>query len=304
MLTPKAKAAAISVGSNTLLILLKIVAGLITGSISLVAEAVHSLMDLAAAVIAFFSVRVSDKPADKQHPFGHGKVESVSGFVEALLIAAAAGIIVYQAIHRLIVRADLEYLEIGLIIMGISIVINVAVSRNLLRVARITESLALEADARHLTTDVLTMVGVFIGLGLVKLTGLTIFDPIVAILVALLILKAAYDITRKAFDGLMDTSLTKVEEDMVSSAIMEHVYNKQLVGFHEMRTRRSGSFRFVDLHLTMPKHVNIEEAHSMCDHLEQDIKSRLPNSNVIIHVEPCETECSGCKISCHFAEQS
>jgi cation diffusion facilitator family transporter len=295
MSSTKSKAAAISIASNSLLILLKIVAGIFTGSISLIAEAIHSTMDLAAAIIAYFSVRVSDKPADEQHPFGHGKLENISGVAEALLIFIAAGIIIYEAIQRLITGTTLEFVEIGLGIMVVSIIVNLFVSRYLLKVSRDTDSLALEADARHLNTDIMTMVGVLIGLALVRLTGINIFDPITAILVALLIMKTAYDITKKSFGGLVDVRLPRIEEEEIVATIREHT--SQLAGFHEVRTRKSGSHRFIDFHLMLPKNTSVEEAHNMCDHLEEDLKSRLPNSNVIIHVEPCDVECGQCKVS-------
>jgi len=298
MLSTKSRAAAVSVGSNSLLILLKIVAGLMTGSVSLIAEAVHSGMDLAAAVIAFFSVRISDNPADEGHPFGHGKAENISAVAEALLIFAAAGIIIYEAILKITKGSSLHLVEIGIVIIGISIVVNLLVSRYLLKVSRKTDSLALEADARHLTTDILTMVGVLVGLGLVRLTKFNIFDPIAAIAVAILIVKAAYDIARKSFGGLMDSRLPQAEEDLIRSIISEHA--KQLAGFHAVRTRKAGSQRFIDLHLVLPNKVALEQAHNMCDHLEEDIKNRLPNSSVTIHVEPCARECDTCMVACEF----
>lgn len=301
MATTKTKAAAISVASNTLLILLKVAAGILTGSISLIAEAVHSTMDLAASFIAFFSVRISDTPADEQHPFGHGKAENISGVAEGLLIFIAAGIIVYEAIHKIIAGTSLEFVEIGIIIMAVSIVINIIVSRYLLRVARRTDSVALEADAKHLTTDVMTMAGVLIGLGIVRITGLNIFDPITAMVVAILIIRAAYEITKKSFGGLMDTRLPKEEEDAIAKIINEHA--TKLAGFHEMRTRKAGSQRFVDLHLVLPKEVSLEEAHSMCDHLEQDVKEKLPNVSMTIHMEPCDADCQTCNVVCTFREQ-
>ena len=290
-----------SVASNTLLILLKIAAGVLTGSVSLIAEAVHSSMDLAAAVIAFFSVRVSDKVADDEHPFGHGKAENVSGVAEGLLIFLAAGIIVYEAVHRILVSARLETVEIGLAIMAVSIVVNILVSRFLLKTAKQTDSLALEADAKHLSTDVLTMVGVFVGLALVRITGLSIFDPITALLVAVMIVKAAYDITRKSYKGLLDTRLPTEEEAAIAEVITEHTGS--LVGFHELRTRKAGSKRFVELHLVMPNRVSLEEAHRLCDHLEIDIKDKLLNVDLSIHVEPCSTECNSCTVTCKFSLQ-
>jgi cation diffusion facilitator family transporter len=302
----KVNAAKLSVGSNSFLILLKLFAGVLTGSISLIAEAIHSLMDLVAAVIALISVRISDRPSDEQHPYGHGKAENVSGVAEGSLIFVAAGIIVYEAVKRLIVGKTLELLEIGIAIMAVSIVVNIVVSRYLLKVARATDSIALEADARHLTTDVMTMVGVLVGLAIVRigqLTGvnLNILDPITAILVSLLIAKAAFDITRKSFGGLLDVKLPQIEEDGIRSCIMEH--NCQLVAFHDLRTRKAGSHRYIDLHLVMPKNASVEEAHRVCDHLEQDIRNRLPRTQVTIHVEPCATECDRCSVSCTLKDR-
>jgi cation diffusion facilitator family transporter len=308
----KSKAALTSVVSNTFLILVKVVAGLLTGSISLIAEAIHSSIDLAAAVIAFISVRVSDKPADEQHPFGHGKAENISGVAEAILIFVAAGIIIYEAaqrIQRIITGKPLELpqLDIGLGIMAVSIVVNIVVSRYLLRVSRKTDSLALEADARHLTTDVMTMVGVLVGLAIIRIgqlvgVNLNIVDPIVAILVALLIMKTAYDITRKSFGGLIDVRLPEDEEDTIRSCILEH--SGQVVAFHELRTRKAGSQRYIDLHLVMPRNANVEEAHRMCDHLEQDIEKRLSRTDVTIHVEPCTIECEQCSVSCVLRQKN
>jgi cation diffusion facilitator family transporter len=308
----KSKAALTSVVSNTFLILVKVVAGLLTGSISLIAEAIHSSIDLVAAVIAFISVRVSDRPADEQHPFGHGKAENISGVAEAVLIFVAAGIIIYEAaqrIQRIITGKPLELpqLDIGLGIMAVSIVVNIVVSRYLLRVSRKTDSLALEADARHLTTDVMTMVGVLVGLAIIRIgqlvgVNLNIVDPIVAILVALLIMKTAYDITRKSFGGLIDVRLPEDEEDTIRSCILEH--SGQVVAFHELRTRKAGSQRYIDLHLVMPRNANVEEAHRMCDHLEQDIENRLSRTNVTIHVEPCTIECEQCSVNCALRQKN
>ena len=298
----KTRAAAVSIISNTALILLKIVAGLLTGSISLIAEAIHSLMDLAAAVVAFFSVRVSEKPADKEHPFGHGKAENISGVIEAGLIFVAAVVIIYEAVLRIINGTTLNVLEIGISIMAVSIVVNFFVSRYLLKVSRETDSLALEADARHLTTDILTMLGVFVGLGIVRLSALlghnlNILDPIVAILVSLLIIRTSYLLTTKSFGGLVDVKLPEDEERKIRQAIIEH-FGGEVVGFHRLRTRKAGSQRYIDLHLVMPRRVSLEEAHEMCDHLEKDMRNRLLRTDVTIHVEPCDGNCEACQLTC------
>jgi cation diffusion facilitator family transporter len=294
----KTKAAAVSIASNTALIVLKLIAGIMTGSVSLIAEAIHSLMDLVAAIVAFVSVRISDNPADKEHQFGHGKAENLSGVIEGILILVAAGIIVNEAIHKIIEGVSLEIIEVGIVIMAVSIVVNIIVSRYLFKVSRKTDSLALEADATHLTTDVMTMAGVFIGLVVVRLTGLTILDPIIAIIVAMLIVKAAIDIIRKSYGGLMDISLPESEQALIESCIMEH--NDRIVEFHRLRTRKAGSQRQVDVHLVIPKVISVDEAHSLCDHLETDIEELLHNTEVNIHVEPCAATCAGCAVTCEL----
>ncbi|MFC1947459.1 cation diffusion facilitator family transporter [Chloroflexota bacterium] len=295
-MTRKSKAAGISILSNTSLILLKLVAGFITGSVSLIAEAIHSMMDLVAAIVAFISVRVSDNPPDAKHPFGHGKAENISGVIEGVLIFIAAGLIINEAVHKIVEGTNLEMLEIGMIIMAVSIIVNIVVSRYLVKVSRDTDSLALEADATHLTTDVITMVGVLIGLVVVRVTDLYILDPIIAIIVAIIIVKAAFDITRKSFGGLIDTSLPESEQEAIISCVREHI--GIVSGFHELRTRKSGSQRYIDLHLVIPRTESLEQAHSTCDHLERDIKDILERVEVNIHVEPCDTDCGKCPTSC------
>jgi len=296
MFRTKTGAAGLSVLSNTLLILLKLVAGILSGSVSIIAEAIHSSIDLLAALIAFVSLRIAGRPADREHPFGHGKVENVSGTIEAVLIFVAAIFIIYEAINRIIAGASVEYLGIGIAVMAISVVVNIIVSRHLLRIARDSDSIALEADARHLTADVYTSLGVMAGLVVVQVTGLNILDPIIAIGVSLFIMRAAYNLTRRAFPSLIDVKLPEEEEALIVSTMSEHM--GALVSFHELRTRKAGSERHIELHMMMARDASIERAHSLCDHLEEDIMSRLPHTHVTIHVEPCDMECDTCPDSC------
>jgi cation diffusion facilitator family transporter len=296
MFRTKTGAAGLSVLSNTLLILLKLVAGILSGSVSIIAEAIHSGIDLLAALIAFVCLRIAGRPADRDHPFGHGKVENVSGTIEAVLIFVAAIFIIYEAINRIITGAGVEYLGIGIAVMAISVVVNIVVSRHLLRIARDSDSIALEADARHLTTDVYTSLGVLAGLIVVQVTGLNILDPIIAIGVSIFILRTAYNLTRRAFPPLIDVRLPEDEEALIESTLGEHM--GELVGFHELRTRKAGSERYIELHMMMARDASIERAHSLCDHLEEDIRSRLPHTHVTIHVEPCDMECDTCPDSC------
>ena len=290
------RVAAISVGSNSLLIILKLIVGLVTGSVSILAEAIHSSIDLLAAVIAFFGLRAAGKPADHEHQFGHGKWENVSGSVEAVLIFIAAVWIIFEAVKKILHGVEVELLGWGIAVMAVSVLVNTLVSRNLFKQAKIHDSIALEADGQHLRTDVITSLGVLLGLAAVQLTGIKILDPIVAIGVALIIVKAAWDILIKSFGGIIDTGLPPEEEKIIVETLAEH--RGQLVGFHEIRTRKAGAQRFVELHLEMPGSASVEEAHQMCDHLEADLKKRLPRLEITLHVEPCSDKCGTCDMTC------
>jgi cation diffusion facilitator family transporter len=293
----KTSAAGLSILSNSLLVVFKLVIGIAMGSVSVLAEAIHSGVDLLAALIAFFSIRAAARPADSTHNFGHGKIENVSGTVEGILIFGAAGFIVYEAIEKIIHVPEVELLGLGITIMSVSALSNFIVSRHLHRVARRTDSVALEADAWHLTTDVYTSAGVMAGLTAVWLTGWHILDPLIAISVAGLIIKAAWGITRKSFRPLLDARLPKHELKAINACIT--AYTGNAISYHDLKTRKSGSQRFIDMHLVLPKSITLEEAHRICDLIERDITERLSNSHVTIHCEPCETGADGtCPVGC------
>jgi len=284
------------------LVALKVAVAVITGSISILAQAMDSFLDLFAILVTFFAVSIAARPADKEHPFGHGKVEDIAAIVQAVLIFTAGGLIIYSAINRIIVGTTIELTEAGIGVMLVSIIASIFLSRHLLKVSQTTDSIALEASARNMAVDVYSAAGVLAGLVAIRFTGLNVLDPIIALAVALLILKAAYDVLRKSFGGLIDVKLPEAEENAIRSCIVEH--SGELVGFHELRTRKAGSQRYIDLHLVMPKNASVEEAHRMCDHLEQDIETRLPHSSVTIHVEPCSIECNQCSVSCNLRRRS
>ncbi|MBA7487235.1 Ferrous-iron efflux pump FieF [subsurface metagenome] len=302
MFSTKENVAKLSIFSISLLIVMKVVASIMTGSIGIRADALHSIIDLSGAVIGYIGIRIAGKPPDERHAFGHGKAENVAGVVIAGLIFVAAGTIVYEAIKRLIAGGTVELVTLGIYITAAAIVINMTVSWYALRVARSTDSIALEATARDMFADVLSSCAVLAGLILVGLTGLNILDPIVALLVAILITRTAYLTMKKSFSGLMDARLPKAEEAEIKSCLREHA--GQLVGFHELRTRKAGNQRYIDLHLVMPKTTSVEEAHRVCDHLEQDIKNRLPNISITIHVEPCTIECDQCSVACSLRKRA
>lgn len=301
----KEKTARISVISNSCLVLLKFIVGFAVGSVSIISEAIHSSMDLLAAIIAFFSVRKSAEPPDAAHSFGHGKFEDISGFIEALLIFVAAILIIREAIVKLLGGGSEHFspnlLYIGIVIMGISALANWVVSNRLMKVAKTSESIALESDAWHLKTDVYTSIGVFIGLILIQLTKITLFDPLIAIGVAIVIIKAAYDLTKKSSSDLLDHSLPQMVEQRIKKIICEHAVD--YAGFHDLKTRRSGPEIFIDFHLVMPGKVSVEQSHDLADHLELDLKVEFPRSNITIHIEPCNEGCTRCGSFCTYFEK-
>ncbi|MEZ5021520.1 MAG: cation diffusion facilitator family transporter [Bacteroidales bacterium] len=281
----KTKTARLSVISNSLLIAMKLGVGIITGSVSIISEAIHSSIDLVAAIIAFFAVRISGKPSDERHPFGHGKMENVSGVIEALLIFAASAWIIYEAVGRFIHPGETEALGLGVVVMAISAVVNTIVSRRLYKVARLTDSVALEADALHLKTDVITSAGVALGLALIWITGWHVLDPVIALAVAVIIIYESWMLLRKAFSPLLDTALSGAELEKLTGILTE-----MGISYHDLRTRAAGHQRFVEFHLDVPPHETIETIHLQCDMIEQRLESEFREINVVIHPEPKKSD--------------
>lgn len=281
--TAKTRAALVSVASNSVLVILKLVTGIFSGSVSIISEAIHSANDLLASIIAFFSVRISDRPADHEHPFGHGKAESISGVVEAALIVFAALWIVVEAIKRILHGGEVRHLGWGTAVMVTSVAVNTIVARYLFKVAKKEDSVALEAAAQHLSADVYTSLGVAIGLVLVWITDWHIIDPIVAILVAILIGSIGWKLTVRAGKHLMDSSLPESEVAEIEKIVKSET---RVVSWHRMRTRKSGSQRHIDFHIVMPAGATLVEAHQIADELEKLIAQLFVRANVVIHVDP------------------
>jgi cation diffusion facilitator family transporter len=291
----KVNAAMLSIVSNTILVVLKLVVGIVMMSVSVISEAVHSAIDLLAAIIAYFSVRESGKPADTRHRYGHGKIENVSGTVEALLIFAAGVYIIIEALKKLYSEnIEIEALGVGAAVMALSAVANWFISTYILKIAKESDSVALEADALHLRADVYTSAGVFAGLVAIHFTGLAILDPFIAIGVALLIFKAAYDLTKNAFLHILDISLPDEEEQVIHEALQ--AFSKNFIEYHKLRTRKAGAERHIDMHLVVPKSLTVTQSHSLSDEITALIKERLACSHVLVHIEPCSETCNECKI--------
>jgi len=239
-----------------------------------------------AALIAYLAVKKSCQPPDEGHAYGHGKFENVAAAAEALLIVLAAVWIVYEAAEKLhSITPALEYVELGIVMMAISIGVNQRVSKKLFQVAKETGSHALEADALHLRADIWTSVGVLVGLAIIKLTGFFWLDPAIAIIVAAIVFKAGYTMIKKSVNELTDASLPEEEENKVRDILNRH---PAVIAFHRLRTRRSGSYRLIDVHLILHKHMHLDKAHAICDQLEAEIAKCLGACDVVIHLEPCD----------------
>jgi cation diffusion facilitator family transporter len=295
MRATKENAAKLSIFAVSFLIAMKVVASIFTGSIAIRADAIHSAIDLVGAIVGFIGIKIAGRPPDRQHPFGHGKAENIAGVIIAALIFIAGGIIAYQSVTRLISGADVELVTVGIYVTAAAIVINMAVSWYTMRVARQTESVALEATARDLLADVLSSAAVLVGLILVRTTGVARLDPIVALLVAALIFRTAFIAMKRSFGGLLDTRLPRPEERKIIAALGKH--GGQIAGFHQIRTRQAGSQRYIEFHLVVSKDISVEKAHQLCDELEKDIEASLANASVTIHVEPCDGNCEQCSLT-------
>ena len=285
MIRTKSGAAGLSIASNSILIALKLAAGAITGPIAIITEAIHSLIDLVASVIAFISVRKADEPADEEHLYGHEKVENLAANFEGILILVGAAVIVYEATHRLAVGSSVESLGVGIAVMGFSVVANLVVSGVLYRQAQAHESPALEGDAAHLRTDAMTSAGVLVGLGLVEITGAAAFDSITALIVAAAIVSAGINIIRRSSGALVDEALPDSEMDRIEQAIAT-ARTPDVAGYHKLRARRAGRRRHIDFHVQYRSGTTLERAHELAHEMRASIEAEIPQAEVLIHVEP------------------
>lgn len=280
------RVALLSVGASVATLVLKFGAYFITGSVGLLSDAAESAVNLTAALVAFAAISIADRPPDENHTYGHDKAEYFSSGAEGTLILVAAGGIIYAAVQRILNPMPLENLGVGAVLAVVASVINLGVSRIMLRVAREHDSIALEADAQHLMSDVWTSVGVVGGVILVQITGWQLLDPLLAIAVAINILVVGVGLLRRSTAGLMDLTLPAEEVAIIQEAIV-HVVGEE-TPYHALRTRKSGSRRFIDLHLLLPGRTSVQEAHNIVGGIEAEIEQRLSNTIITIHVEPRE----------------
>lgn len=283
----KRRAAALSIVSNVTLIALKLVAGVVTGSVAIVTEAVHSSVDLIASVIAYFSVRKAGEPADEQHRYGHEKIENLAAAIEGMLILVGSGIIVFESLRRLIRGGEVDHLGFGIAVVGFSAVANLVVSASIARTARATASPALEGDAAHLRTDAYTSLAVLVGLALVQLTDAAWLDPVVALIVAVAIVRAGVKLLLGSSRVLVDEALPEDERQAIHAQVVAFA-DRGVVGYHKLRTRRAGARRYVDLHLQFEAGTSLEQAHEIAHAIQDAIAARLEGADVLIHLEPAD----------------
>lgn len=282
--------ALLSVGAGLVTLVLKVGAYLLTGSVGLLSDAAESMVNLTAALFAFAMLTYAGRPPDESHHYGHEKAEYFSSGLEGGLILVAAVGIAYAAVDRLLHPRPLENLGVGLGVALMASAVNLAVALVLLRYGRRHDSIALEADAHHLLTDVWTSVGVVAGVGVVGLTGWYVLDPVIGLAMAVNIVRVGVDLMRRSAHGLLDRALPDKEIAEIQEAIARVAGESTL--YHGLRTRKAGSRRFVDFHLLLPGQTTVQEAHDIAERIEQEIRRRLPNTQVTIHTEPEEDACS------------
>lgn len=280
----KLRTAALSIIASFSLIVVKLLFGFITNSISIFASAVDSFFDLAASSVNYFSIKKAEKPADKEHRFGHGKAEGLAGIFQSFVVGGSSLYLIYISAKRLVIKAPLQSLGVGVSIMVFSTLISFLLARYLKRVSKDTESVALGADSVHYSSDVYTNLGVILGLIIMKFTGLVFIDSLISICVALYIIWSITTIFRESVDILMDRELPKETIKEIEKIILKH---KPLVkSFHKMRTRRSGSEKFIEFHLVVDHTLSFVDSHNLAEEIIKDIENTVPNSDVTVHVDP------------------
>lgn len=280
----------ISIGAAIATILLKGVAWRLTGSVGLLSDAIESFVNLAGALMALWMIALAERPADEQHPHGHGKAEYFSSAFEGFLIVLAAVSIGYAAINRLLAPQPLEEVGIGLIVSVMASIINLTVARLLMKAGREHRSITLEADAHHLMTDVWTSAGVIVGVGLVALSGWSWLDPAIALLVAANIVRTGWQLMQRSASGLMDTALPPEQQHLIARVFDKYIEHG--IAYHALRTRQAGRRSFISFHALVPGQWSVQKAHGWVELIENDLRKAIPNCHITSHLESIDDPCS------------
>ncbi len=294
----KIGAARFSVGAALFLAVLKLTTGFLLHSLGMISAGVDSLMDLIGSGINYFSMKQAIKPADREHPYGHGKIENIASLFQAGIIGLAGLFLVGEGVRRMLRVQAVPVFDAGIWVMALSGAVSYLVGRRLARVALLAESPLLSADALHFSIDTWTNTGVVLALLLSRWSGRIFFDRMAAILIGSWILYAAQKLFRNALSALMDQTIPPELEAKIDRIILDHC--EEIIGYHRMRTRRSGSKKMIDLHLVICKDTSLPEAHEITEELEKKIEEKINNSDVMIHIEPCEMECPRIREQCLY----
>jgi cation diffusion facilitator family transporter len=298
---PKLQAATVSICGALFLAIIKLIVALLSGSMAVMASAIDSLLDILMSGINLMAIRQAEQPPDQSHPFGHGKFETLATLFQAMVITGSGCWIIYASIIRLSQNNQLKNIDGGIGVLAFSAVVSWLIAHNLSRVAKQTDSSALEADSLHFRMDIYTNFGLMAGLLMVRWFDIHWLDPALSILVASYILREALQLIKRSLIDILDHELPDEIQQQVDQIIKTH--QGPLAGYHGLRTRRSGSNKIMDFHLEVCKDMTVAEAHKLTDSLEKRIEQQIPGSNVIIHVEPCNIEeCPGrenCEIYTH-----
>jgi cation diffusion facilitator family transporter len=280
------------------LTVLKLGVAILSGSVGVFSEGIHSFLDLISASVSFFSVRVAGKPADEDHPYGHGRIETLSSLFEALLLVAAAAWITYEGVDHLRHPHPIEYQGLAIAVIALSIVVSYFVYRHNRSVAAETDSSALHVNALHFLSDVVASLAILMGLVVLALTHWQPIDPIMAFLVAAYILAISVNQVKKALLELSDVQLPEHEIEVIRGALGPFGGKNGVIEAHDLRTRKSGANRHIDFHLVVCRYMTVHESHAVCDEIEASLEKALPRTSASIHVEPCELEITNCNNGC------
>jgi ferrous-iron efflux pump FieF len=280
----KLRTALLSITVAIALIIIKLVFGVITNSVSILASAVDSFLDLSASSVNYFSIRKSEKPADHDHRFGHGKAEGLAGLFQCFVIGVSSIYLIYLSVWRLLNGGNLQALDLGIIVIVFSIIVSLLLARYIRRVAKETESIALNADSLHYQFDVYTNIGIVIALTIIKFTDLNLIDPIISIVIAVLIIWSAKDIVMQSLNILMDKELPEEVVTEIEEIIINH--NPEVRSFHKLRTRNAGSVKFIEFHVVLNHELTFVKSHELAEDIIKEIEAVIPNSEVTVHVDP------------------
>ena len=287
---------------TVILTLAKLGAAWLSGSVGVFSEGIHSFLDLVSAGVSFFTVKEAGKPADADHPYGHGKIETLSSLFESLLLSLAACLILYEAVDHFKNPHPIAYEGMAIGVIVFSIVLSYWAFRQNQKAAQVAESSAIHVNALHFLSDVVASIGILVALVLMHLTGWLWIDPVIALIVAIYIFVISLKQVKGALLELSDTQLPESEIHSISEFI--HEFKEHFINIHDLRTRKSGSTRHIDFHLVVCGHVSVEASHDLCDQLESKIVATYPQASVNIHVEPCEKEQTQCHTTCDHFQKS